>query len=168
VVCGQLVADMSGRYRAKKPEKKGSIPYIEEKEWELPVEPLVNVLTVGWQEDGRLGYPVDQESYMQMHPRPVSGWRDGWGDSTKPRSAAYQQYVCKKVCAGAKHTLFLMINCRAEEDRGPRKSKKIMICGLNQLGLCEEPGHVTPVDIAWHDELDEPWDIAAGNGTCDV
>ena len=49
---------MSGRYRAKKAEKEGPIPYIEEKEWELPVEPLVNVLTVGWQEDGRLGYPA--------------------------------------------------------------------------------------------------------------
>ena len=161
-------AKRNRRRRKGEEEEEVEIPFIEEKEWELLTEPLINVLTFGWQEDGRLGYPVDQESYMQMHPRPVSGWKDAWGDPTKPRSSSYKQFVCKKVVAGAKHTLFLMVNCRAEKDRGPRKSKKVMLCGLNQLGLCEEPGHVTPVDIDWEDELDEPVDIAAGNGTCFV
>ena len=157
-----------GRRRRGEEDKPKEIPFIEEKEWELPTEPLINVLSYGWQEDGRLGYPPDQSSMMQLHPRAVSGWKDAWGDPSKFRSPTYKQFVCKKVVAGAKHTLFLMINCRPEPERGPRKSKKVMLCGLNQLGLCEEPGHVKPIDIPWHDELDEPTDIAAGNGTCFV
>lgn len=35
--------------------------YADERDWELPssVEPLVNVISFGWIEDGRCGYPSD-------------------------------------------------------------------------------------------------------------
>ena len=37
--------------------------YADERDWELPssVEPLVNVISFGWMEDGRCGYPSDQK-----------------------------------------------------------------------------------------------------------
>jgi hypothetical protein len=34
-------------------------------------KPLINVFTMGWMEDGRLGYPPDKKSYMQATPRQV-------------------------------------------------------------------------------------------------
>ena len=45
----------------------------DEKLWELPldVEPLLNVFTFGWTEDGRCGYPPPHPSHIQMHPHPV-------------------------------------------------------------------------------------------------
>ena len=45
----------------------------DEKLWELPldVEPLLNVFTFGWTEDGRCGYPPPHLSHIQMHPHPV-------------------------------------------------------------------------------------------------
>ena len=38
--------------------------HIKDSDWELPddVEPLVNVVSFGWMEDGRCGYPLDKNS----------------------------------------------------------------------------------------------------------
>lgn len=40
-----------------------------------PQEPLLNVFTFGWMEDGRLGYEADDSSYIQSVPRPMAGLR---------------------------------------------------------------------------------------------
>lgn len=86
-----------------------------------------------------------------------------------------KQFICKQVSAGAKHTLFLMVNCRPGEEswantgdkldmRGKRRTKKVMLSGLNQRGLCEEPGYVTPIEIKWDNVDEEPVYVCAGNG----
>lgn len=46
-----------------------------------------------------------------------------------------------------------------------KRTRKVMITGLNQVGLCEEPGSNTPIDIPWDDDFGRPVDIAAGRGT---
>ena len=40
-----------------------------------PQEPLLNVFTFGWMEDGRLGYEADDSSYIQSVPRPMASLR---------------------------------------------------------------------------------------------
>lgn len=90
-------------------------------------------------------------------------------------------WVGKAISAGSRHSLFLLINCRNEniEDETPEivvdpeevwdsdyeepepeekkenirnpRSKKLLIAGLNQKGLCEEPGLASPLEIQW------PW-----------
>jgi hypothetical protein len=37
-----------------------------------------------------------------------------------------------------------------------------MICGLNQLGLCEEKGFDVPQELIW-DEDEDPVEVIAGN-----
>ena len=52
------------------PKTGESIPFDplnpDESDWELPadVEPLINVITFGWTEDGRCGYPTDKKCGM--------------------------------------------------------------------------------------------------------
>ena len=41
-----------------------------------------------------------------------------------------------------------MININ-KEGSSFKKSRKVMICGLNQLGLCEDKGFDHPVDVPW-------------------
>ena len=160
------------RYRKKKEEEEKE-PARDESEWELPVEPLVNILSFGWMEDGRLGYPpeYDKDITVQTHPRPLGGIRKEWGDPNKRRPPDFKQFVCMKAAAGARHSLFLMVNCRKENDRIENKtlkSKRLYLTGLNQLGLCEDKGHDYPVEIPlpkFEDPDDEPVEIAAGAGT---
>ena len=40
-----------------------------------PQEPLLNVFTFGWMEDGRLGYEADDSNYVQSVPRRMAGLR---------------------------------------------------------------------------------------------
>jgi alpha-tubulin suppressor-like RCC1 family protein len=138
------------------------------------VEPLVNVLSCGWTEDGRLGYASKGSNY-QIDPRPISALRKEWGDPKKYRGQNFKQFVVEAACAGDRQTLFLMINCR--EETMPAKllgvfdkdfkyrSRKILICGLNQLGLCEEVGNQEPKEVHLESE-DIPTQIACGGGTC--
>lgn len=149
-----------------------------------PNEPLLNIFTFGWMEDGRLGYPADIESFMQDVPRPIATLRHKEKKKTLITPHAEERYVCKKVSAGYRHTLFLMTNCYPEieqdEDgdsmsmRSPSKSNfgqekrkkcRLMMTGLNQRGLCEEPGFTEPVNLGWDDKNEDIVDIYAGNGT---
>jgi len=140
-----------GRPQAQNEEKYYS---SDEEVWETPLEPVINVLTFGWTEDGRCGYKDDAK--MQLCPRPVEGL-------LRP-TVNGKQFVCKKASAGSRHSAFLMINHRKEPGRFGRKCKKLMLVGLNQTMLCEDPGTYTPLDIAW-DADEVPLDIIAGYGT---
>ena len=40
-----------------------------------PQEPLLNIFTFGWMEDGRLGYEADISSHIQSIPRPIAALR---------------------------------------------------------------------------------------------
>ena len=129
----------SSKFKKKKKDKEA--PQRDESHWELPVEPLVNVLSFGWSEDGRLGYPLegDGNKLLQLHPRPMGGIRDSWGDpkSINKRDPTQKQYVCMKASASARHTLLLMVNTKREVEREENKSlktKSIWVTGLNQLG----------------------------------
>ena len=67
-----------------------------------------------------------------------------------------EQYVCRAISAGNKHSIFIMMNIRPDlpppegeefkrrHEVTKKKKKKILITGLNQLMLCEEPGFHTP------------------------
>lgn len=133
----------------------------DEKLWELPleVEPLVNVMTFGWTEDGRCGYPPPDPSHIQVHPRPVHDLRE----PVDPQTG--EQYVVRMASAGSKHSLFIMMNCREEVGKPKYKKhkKKIVLAGLNQTALCEERGFTTPRELIW-DEDEEPVQAFAGNG----
>jgi alpha-tubulin suppressor-like RCC1 family protein len=73
-------------------------------------------------------------------------------------------YICKKVAAGSRHTLFLMIHCRkAGIGSDSKKRTKVMMSGLNQGLLCEEEGYSDPVDIHFEDNF-KPVDVTAGRG----
>ena len=45
----------------------------------------------------------------------------------------------------------------------PRKLK-VMLCGLNQVGLCEERGHEEPVEVPFNCEEERPAFVHAGRG----
>lgn len=81
------------------------------------------------------------------------------------RSKSRKYFVCQKLSAGSRHSLFLMINCKEESGKLGKKTKKVMISGLNQRGLCEEPGFMEPVDVEGWDPEEIPVDVIAGNGT---
>ena len=146
--------------------------------WEIPQDPVVNIFTFGWMEDGRLGYSPDKPGYeimlissfmklkfllkqkyryVQKVPRPVISLK------YEPKTSSH--YVGKSVSAGTRHSLFLMINCLKSKSKasGTTKQKKVMLAGLNQLGLCDEPGFMEPVDVPW-DPTDSPRNVVAGNG----
>ncbi len=170
-------------------------------------DPLLNVFSFGWMEDGRLGYPAEG-SFVQHSPRPITTLRPPSYDvkrdavakmekevknaklmpSSKDLRASmrkssisqmttslkggntietildtattveervyYKQFICQKVSAGYRHTLFILINCRGCEEPTGRSSrtKKIYITGLNQRGLCEEPGYNEPIEIPWPED----------------
>jgi hypothetical protein len=138
----------------------------DERFWEVAnpeVEPLVNVFTCGWTEDGRCGYPPPNPSHIQNLPRPVYDMRQ----EADPKTG--EQYVCRMASAGSKHSVFVMTNCRPVQNeyaprrgQAPKKAKCIMLTGLNQLMLCEEPGFMLPQELVWEEE--EPWQAHAGNG----
>eukprot|EP00602_Paraphysomonas_sp_CaronLab_P007962 CAMPEP_0185034642 /NCGR_PEP_ID=MMETSP1103-20130426/24704_1 /TAXON_ID=36769 /ORGANISM="Paraphysomonas bandaiensis, Strain Caron Lab Isolate" /LENGTH=667 /DNA_ID=CAMNT_0027571381 /DNA_START=134 /DNA_END=2137 /DNA_ORIENTATION=+ len=134
----------------------------DEEQWECSYQPVINLFSCGWMEDGRCGYMNDPptNSYIQLCPRPVSG-------IYRPIDTKGRQYVCKKSSAGSRHTILLMINYIPEKGRFGRKSKKIMFFGLNQGMLCEEEGVLTPEDVEW-DEEEPPIDVIAGYGNCFV
>lgn len=170
-------------------------------------DPLLNVFSFGWMEDGRLGYPAE-DNCMQHSPRPITALRPPSYDvkrdavakmekeaktaklmpSSKDLRASlrkssisqmttslkagatsetiletaksveekiyYKQFICQKVSAGYRHTLFILINCRGCEEPTGRSSrtKKIYITGLNQRGLCEEQGYDEPIEILWPED----------------
>jgi len=114
--------------------------------WECDDEPLVSVLTFGWMEDGRCGYPTDGNN-MQLCARPVTGF-------SKVSNGSGKLFVCKKASAGSRHTAFLMVNIKKESFTS-KKTKKVSIVGLNQQGLCEEPGYNSLTDILW-DAQEQP------------
>ena len=152
----------------------------------FPVEPLLNLFTFGWMEDGRLGYPPGANtSYMEPTPRPVVV------PSAMPAAAAAKtpgdrKFVCRAAAAGSRHTLLWYVNCYQPSssssssssgggggggkmmmmDDGPLQEFRLYVAGLNQRGLCEEPGHEYPQEVAWSGGLEEaPVAIAAGDGT---
>jgi hypothetical protein len=134
--------------------------------------PLVNVFTMGWMEDGRLGYRPDNAGYIQSSPRPVF--------SLFEEGRTFEKYVCKSVSAGGRHSLFLMISCNPKRNKKgtategkhesraePKPLRKLMLTGLNQLALCEEKGFMEPVEVLWTVE-EEPMEVWAANGNCYV
>jgi hypothetical protein len=137
--------------------------------------PLVNIFTMGWMEDGRLGYAPDVASYIQTYPRPIF--------KLDEQGKSHEKYVCKSVSAGSRHTLMLMISCNplrnqkppeigkhhahAAAPTKPKPLRKLMLTGLNQLALCEEKGFMEPVEVFW-DVDEDPMEVFAGNGNCFV
>jgi hypothetical protein len=116
---------------------------------------------------------------MQLCPCPISAFRI----DQAPRPLE-PKYICKKVSTGSRHTLYLMIDCSPRKELQQRllhegyniseemlahkkikRSRKVMISGLCQVGLCEEKGSDTPVDVPWHEDYGRPSDIVAGRGT---
>ena len=84
---------------------------------------LLNSFSFGWTEDGRCSLDVDIKN--QKCPRHVV-----FPDDTDGR-----HFVCKNASAGSRHTLYLMINSNPEpasRDGSAKKTKKLMISGLNQ------------------------------------
>lgn len=66
------------------------------------------------------------------------------------RTGNHKYFVCRMLSAGTRHSLLLMVNINKEEGKAATyKSRKVMLCGLNQLGLCEENGYDKPVDVPW-------------------
>jgi hypothetical protein len=135
--------------------------------WNIPARetPLVNVFTFGWMEDGRLGFPPDNSSYIQSSPRPIP--------SLRQEAQSREKLVCKNLSAGSRHTLMVMVSCnpesplRTENAKTQSMATKLYLTGLNQLGLCEEPGSNCPVQLEWRCEED-PMEIVAAHGNCFV
>lgn len=124
---------------------------------------------------------------MQLCPHPFSSLQivnDAKKISLGPR------FVCKKASAGSRHTLLLMIDSNLKRDAPlrPRKNsedsddsdddedkhkrqpkakrkRKVLVTGLNQVGLCEEPGIPEPCEVPWDEGMDRPTDVVAGRGT---
>ena len=147
-------------------------PYLEIESVNYPVEPLLNVFTFGWMEDGRLGYAPDKSSYMEPTPRPIPSLRPALNDK-RPHVLAMidpkcppPKYVCRAAAAGSRHTLLWFINCYPSTREDKLKEFQLFMCGLNQRGLCEEPGHTTPQLVPWPQGISEsPVEICAGDGT---
>lgn len=136
-----------------------------------PVEPLLNVFTFGWMEDGRLGYPPSA-SHMEPVPRPIPALRQPASDrrtsilgGVDPKNPP-PKFVCRAATAGSRHTLLWLINCYPNTREDKLKEFKLYVAGLNQRGLCEEPGNMTPQEIPWTQGIEEsPVEIVAGDGT---
>jgi alpha-tubulin suppressor-like RCC1 family protein len=47
----------------------------------------------------------------------------------------------------------------------PKRVRKVLITGLNQVGLCEETGVHEPCEVPWDESFDRPIDVVAGRGT---
>lgn len=58
------------------------------------------------------------------------------------------QFITQSASAGHRHSLLISVNCRFDQEPknsfgeilSGRRTKKIYLMGLNQQGLCEEPG----------------------------
>jgi len=134
-----------------------------------PVEPLMNAFTFGWMEDGRLGYAANP-AHIEHTPRPIAALRalksPPPAQVPDPVRNPPPKYVCKSAAAGSRHTLLYFTNCypNAREDR--LREFKLYMAGLNQRGLCEEPGYTTPQEVPWPMGIEEsPVEICAGDGT---
>jgi len=88
-------------------------------------EPLLNVMCMGWSEDGRLGIQPDLvPKYMLSKATPVVGLRAI--HQVKGRNKI-KQFVCRSASAGQRHTLFLMTNIHIdlEPNKGGRKRLEV-------------------------------------------
>lgn len=99
---------------------------------------------------------------MQPNPQPPATLRPNKYNVKKP----FPQFVCKSASAGSRHTLLNMINCRKEHEGILERSKKVLLVGLNQVGLCEDTGYLEPIELEYDFSYDPPSQVAAGNGTC--
>ncbi len=151
-------------------------------------EPLLNAYACGWMEDGRLGHPPDVDqwgfgSYIESNPSPLTQLRPPARpkkvapavtkkgalalveDQPKPIEVVLPtQFVCQQASAGSRHSLWLMVDCRVKPAMDVSVAKKVYLTGLNQQGLCEEPGHTAPFEIQLHGD-EEPISVFAGYGT---
>ena len=108
------------------------------------------------------GYPTGNLSNgnCQTTPKPIGSL------AIKTQQKPGQlPYIVKKVAAGSRHTLLLMIHCRKAPNKysDEYRRKKVMLTGLNQALLCEEPGNLEPVEIGL-DRDTAPIDVVAGHG----
>ncbi len=132
--------------------------------WHVPAQeyPLVNVFSMGWMEDGRLGYPQDKSCCIQSSLRPVASLRE---ITKRP-----EKFACKAVSAGSRHTLIQVISCCPVKSKYgfiEKSTTKLFLSGLNQRGLCEEPGLNEPVEVPWECDEDAV-QLVASNGHCFV
>lgn len=126
-------------------------------------EPLASAYAMGWTEDGRCGLGAADLDPMQLCPRPI--------DLTALRVPAEQRFVCEMAATGSRHTLLLLRNCRSETCAGEdgarrRRTRMLLLVGLNQRGLCEEQG--AEEAVPWSSAMGEPARVCAGDGTCFV
>ena len=163
----------------------------DEEKW-LEEDPVINCLSFGWLEDGRCGFQRPDGRVQQLCPQPIPSFNLRSGNKKKKRSNAREKwapkFICKKLSAGSRHSLFLMIDCSADDEealissaqqdgddnnsyddtkvaRKRKRPRKVLSCGLTQVGLCEEPGDNEPTPVHWDDAWDRPADITAGRGT---
>eukprot|EP01039_Chlorochromonas_danica_P004421 gene4419-4842_t len=139
-------------------------------------EPLRNAIAFGWTEAGRCGFEGSTAPSLQLCPRAIPAIR-----LAQPERKGLK-FVYKSVAAGARHTAFLMINAGDPEvsdslsryrfDKRTRKSilvlkrqKKVLVTGLNQMGLCEELGHAQPTEVPIENLSESLSSVAANNGS---
>lgn len=141
--------------------------------------------------DGRCGFQRPDGRVHQLCPRPIPSFSLRDNIKKKKRGSMREKwapkFICKKLSAGSRHSLFLMIDCSADDEdaadrttqdgdegefyddtkvvRKRKRPRKVLSCGLNQVGLCEEPGENEPTPIYWESTWDRPADITAGRGT---
>lgn len=135
--------------------------------------------------DGRCGYSADSAQKYQWCPKPISSLRT----TADPADPHKEQFICKMASAGSRHTALLMIDSSHRKGWKPPRPKdqprnpwthdydeevvdipprklKIMLCGLNQVGLCEEKGQEEPVDVPFDCSGERrPAYVEAGKGT---
>ena len=135
---------------------------------------LESVYVFGSMEDGRTGV-INSTSTQSLlhHPHPI----DVSSLSLKTEDEVPVKFCCELVACGARHSLLLLKNCFREEfinienglPRLRRRKRILVMTGLNQRGLCEDPGFLTPVIIPWGEQKESRQDsiasIAAGDGT---
>lgn len=158
-------------------------------------DPVINCLAFGWLEDGRCGFSKEDGRLSQLCPQPIPSFNmKSPSPQKKKRSPMFEEkwtpkYVCKSVSAGSRHSLFLMIDSSRDEKnidfkqhefnsddsndyddtvviRKRKRPRQLLLCGLNQVGLCEEKGEMHPVLInGWQNDWDRPSEVFAGRGT---
>ena len=85
-------------------------------------EPLLNVMCMGWSEDGRLGMrPDEAPKYMLTKATPVASLRANQQLKGRQR---IKQFVCRSASAGQRHTLFLMTNIHLDLENNKGGSKR--------------------------------------------
>ena len=83
----------------------GRLESVELEDLIPPQEPLLNVFTFGWMEDGRLGYDADDTSFIQSVPRPMASLRAAppkkkahpISDSTSKKGSIMRRF--RAICA---------------------------------------------------------------------